>query len=143
MLAAYPASDFASPIAAYTALMTDAAFACQSDQLADTAAVHQTAPVYRFVFDHTYAGALARFGAGHGMDLYMVFRNLPRYIAFDAGERALSDQLIAAWSTFAHTGALAWPRRADHGAQVELLDRALHAGTASSERCAKWRSLLE
>jgi carboxylesterase type B len=106
-------------------MMSDARMICPSDALADAAAAHQREPVYRFVFDHTYAGKLAQFGAGHGMDLYMVFHDLPPYITFDTDEDALSDQLVAAWSRFAHTGALDWPTAGS--GTIETLDRALHA----------------
>src|SRR5262249_23190533 len=77
LLAHYPASDFTTPLAAYPTLWSASAFACQSDWLADAAASHQREPVYRFVFAHAYSGKLEHFGAGHGMDLYMIFRNTP------------------------------------------------------------------
>ena len=69
----------------------------------------------------------------------MVFRNLPSYITFDAGEQALSDQLTDAWSRFAHVASLDWPT-ASTG--TEVLDHTLHAATPHSAHCEFWRPLL-
>jgi hypothetical protein len=71
----------------------------------------------------------------------MVFRNLPPAVQLDDAERALSDQLIAAWSQLAHTGTLPFPRRGgDHAA--EQLDHALHATTSDVARCTVLRGML-
>jgi para-nitrobenzyl esterase len=143
LLAQYPASAYPTPLAAYTAVWTDAAFACGSDWLADAAAAHQREPVYRFVYAHTYAhGPLAKLGAGHGLDLYLVFRNTPVYLPLDASERALSDQLIAVWSRFAHTGDPGWPARTPTGGEQTVLDTRIHAAAAvTNARCALWRDV--
>ncbi len=144
LLARYPASTYGSPLAAFTALMSDVAFTCQSDWLAGAAAATQTEPVYRFVYAHTFAGTLARFGAGHGMDLYLVFRNTPPYLVLDPAERVLSDQLIASWSRLAHTGELDWIRHTRDGHGETTLDAKLEASTdePARERCAFWRPLI-
>jgi para-nitrobenzyl esterase len=141
LVAEYPATAYATPLAAYTAMWGDVGFTCQSNWLADAAAAHQHEPVYRFVFDHGYAGKLERFGAGHGMDLYMVFHNLPPYITFDASEQQLSQQLTSVWAAFAHGTAPDWPARGTHG-ETEVLDRTLHAAAPATDHCAFWKPML-
>jgi para-nitrobenzyl esterase len=140
LLELYPASAYATPRDALIALMSDENFVCPSDWLADAAAAHQREPVYRFLFDHAYGGAIAPLGAGHGLDLHMIFRNLPPAVQLDDAERALSDQLIAAWSQLAHTGALPWPTRVRGAA--EQLDHALHPATSDVARCTALRELM-
>src|SRR5262249_1884479 len=51
LLAKYPAANFASPLAAYTAVWSAAAFTCPSEWL--TSAAASRGPTYRFIFDHT------------------------------------------------------------------------------------------
>jgi carboxylesterase type B len=108
------------------------------------ATLDQREPVYRFVYAHTYArGPLAKLGAGHGLDLYLVFRNLPRYLPLDDAERALSDQLVAIWSRFAHTGDPGWTARTRGGREQTVLDDRIHAATGDVGRCALWRALRD
>jgi para-nitrobenzyl esterase len=142
----YPASAFASPLAAYIAVWSDGAFTCSSDWLADAAAAY--APAYRFVYDHTYrAGPLAKRGAGHGLDLYLVFRNTPKYLPLDDDDRALSDAMIGYWSRFAHSGdpnggaAPAWRTSDTH--ERLTVDTQIHAATSTNERCSLWRTVLD
>jgi para-nitrobenzyl esterase len=142
----YPMSSYASPVAALTAMFNDGSFECGSDWLATAAARY--APTYRFEFDHTYrAPRLARLGAGHGLDLFMVLRNTPDYAALDDTERALSDAMIGYWSRFAHTGdpngggAPAW-RTSDAGERLTV-DTQFHAATGTNERCSTWRTILD
>jgi para-nitrobenzyl esterase len=140
LVAHYPATAYATPLQAYIAILSDAAFACQSDWLADAAASKQTEPVYRFVYAHHYSGTLARFGAGHGMDLYMIFRNTPPFLTLDDAERALSDRLIAVWSRFAHGADVEWTKHTRDGNEQMMLDSDIHAATdpAELERCKLW-----
>ncbi len=142
LLELYPAASYPTPLAAYTALWSDAGFICQSDLFADAAAAHQHEPVYRFVFDHALGGKLAAFGAGHGYDLLLVFRDLPPAVQLDDAERALSDRLIADWGQLAHTGALDWPARTATGGEIERLDHEFHADTEHDARCEFWRTQL-
>jgi para-nitrobenzyl esterase len=144
----YPAASFSSPLAAYMQVRGDAGFVCSSDWFADAASRH--APTYRFVYDHTMsAGPLVPLGAGHGMDLYFVFRNTPaKYVTLDDHERALSDTLVGYWSRFAHAGdpngaGARWPARTSDGHEQLALDDQLHVTTPSeTARCEFWKPII-
>ena len=145
----YPATSFPSLLAAYTAVRNDAGFICGSDWFADAASSY--APTYRFVYDHTMnAGPLVPLGAGHGLDLYFVFRNTPaKYITLDDHERALSDAFVGYWSRFAHdgdpngAGAVRWPVRTTTGHEQFALDDQLHVTTPNeTSRCEFWKPII-
>ncbi|HEV7559108.1 MAG TPA: carboxylesterase family protein, partial [Kofleriaceae bacterium] len=145
----YPAASFSSLLAAYTTVRSDAGFVCGSDWFADAASKH--APTYRFVYDHTMsAGPLVPLGAGHGLDLYFVFRNTPaKYVTLDDHERALSDALVGYWSRFAHAGdpndrqTARWPARTSEGHEQFALDDQLHVTTPNeTSRCDFWKPII-
>ena len=58
------------------------------------------------------------------------------FVSLDDGERALADELSAAWRAFARDGALAWPRRTATGSEQVVLDRSIHAAVAARPQCA-------
>jgi para-nitrobenzyl esterase len=142
LLAAYPAAAYESPRAALIAVLTDLGFACPSDAIADEAATHRSSPVYRFEYDRAYAGPVAKYGAGHALDVLMVFGELPPYVSFRDSDRALAGELVAAWSRFARAGELAWPRRTLAGQERTVLDDAIHPATGDRARCGVWRELV-
>ena len=145
VLAQYPTSAYASPLEAFEALMGDIGFVCPSDGLAQAASAAQAPPVWRFVFAHTYeTGTVARFGAGHGLDLILVTRNYPAaWAQLTPAELALSDTLIGYWSRFARTGdpngagAPAWPRYDAKGRRHLVLDVPIREAAGGREaECA-------
>jgi para-nitrobenzyl esterase len=145
----YPASAYPTPLAAYIAMWSDAAFTCGSDWLADAAAAHQREPVYRFVYDHTYeTGPLAPLGAGHGLDLYLVFGNTPvRYLELDATDRALAGTIVGYWSRFAERGdpnggdAPLWRARGEDHDEL-VVDTTARLRAMARDRCDFWLPIL-
>jgi para-nitrobenzyl esterase len=79
---------------------------CANQHFAYVAA--KRARVYRYIYSHTFhSGPLNKLGAGHGVELYLLFHNfppVPKYPAPDEAELALSDTLIAYFTQFAKTG---------------------------------------
>lgn len=145
ILTRYPASDFPTPLAAYIAVRSDAGFVCESDWIASAAS--RAVPAYRFVYDHTMStGPLAPAGAGHGLDMYLVFQNTPaRYLTLDDHERALAKEIVSYWSRFAATGdpngagAPTWGSRTAHGGEQLAVDNQIHMTTPSqTARCELW-----
>ncbi len=117
LMAQYPVSEHESAFQAYVRLSSDAAFVCPSRTIA-RAAVRGGSPAYRYFFtqelSNRAAGAL---GAFHGLELAYLFRTLGAASAYraTADDLAVSDAMIAAWTSLAATGnpnapgAPAWP----------------------------------
>jgi para-nitrobenzyl esterase len=152
VLAQYPAASFPTPRAAYVAVTTDARFVCEARLIAKTAAAHQMAPVYRYLFSHALDNApmLQPLGAWHGLELLWVFHQLgvAGYMPSMA-ELALSDAIIGYWARFAGAGdpngggAPSWPVYV--GATDDTLDLDDAITTVNgvrTARCDFWESLL-
>ena len=107
VLARYPLSDFASPLAAATAVTSDARFICGSREDARAMAAGQTQPVFRYFFTQGLSNAprLREFGAWHGLELLFLFErlHLGGYRA-SPEEQTLSLQMGAYWTSFAGAG---------------------------------------
>src|SRR5581483_7698595 len=103
ILERYPAQSFGGPDAALVTLLNDASFVCPSDALAASATKTQREPVRRFNFTHAYStGWAEKVKAGHGLDLRLVFHNVPpSWTKLTGDEEALSKQVIHSWSRFA------------------------------------------
>ncbi len=110
----YPVNRYDGAPLAYSAAVTDGAFACVTDRMAD--ALARSGPVYAYEFNDRGAPAPEPVrtlpfpvGASHSFEL--------RYL-FDVGgapplnpeQQALSEQMIDYWSQFVTTGS---PRAAD------------------------------
>ena len=122
VLADYPVDAFASPKAAYGAVLTDAYFACPALRL--DALVGKTVPVYAYEFDDPHAPfALptlpfsAPMGSYHTAEIAYVF-DRPWALAdpsrFDENQARLSATMQDAWGSFAWGGApgaptMNWP----------------------------------
>lgn len=118
LLAQYPAAAYASPFQAYVRLTSDAAFICPSRTIA-RAAARAGGPVYRYFFTQELdTRATSALGAFHGLELAYLFRTLGATGGYrpTAADLAVSDAMIAAWTSLAATGdpngsgAPAWPR---------------------------------
>ncbi len=122
-LVAYPVAGYPTPRDAYVALTSDVKFVCQARTDARALVVAQSAPVYRYWFDHVpdNGGAQGRsFGAFHGLELPYLFKVLEfglgtvRYRP-GPGDLAVADAMQGYWTRFAATGdpngdgATAWP----------------------------------
>ncbi len=114
ILAAYPASSFPSPKAAYNAFFGDALFVCPARWSAQL--VSARAPAYLYHFTHvTGFGTLSNLGSFHSSELWFVFGNWSAPVAAPtADERKLSDAIGTYWTNFAKTGdpggTVAWPK---------------------------------
>ena len=93
---------------AYSAAVTDAAFACATERLADS--LSRNAPVYAYEFDDPHAPAPeplrdAPFpvGASHSLELAYLF-NVGGLAPFDPAQQLLSDQMISYWANFVIDG---------------------------------------
>jgi para-nitrobenzyl esterase len=113
--ARYPASGYASPTDALIHVWSDAAIVCPVRTLTRAIAAAEPGQVHRFVFAHTYAAAELRpLGAGHGLELPLLFRDLPGKFRFTTEESALADAFTASIAAFVRTGdpnvaSLSWP----------------------------------
>jgi para-nitrobenzyl esterase len=99
--------DGSAPVA-YSAAVTDGAFACLASRLAGDLA--RNAPVYAYEFNDRDApapGALRSMpfptGASHALELRYLF-SLGGAPPLNPAQRVLSDQMIAYWSRFVAAG---------------------------------------
>lgn len=141
VLALYPVADFGSAKAAYEALFSDVAFICPSLAFAEMAATAGR-PSYAYHYVHLLSGRAAAIGAPHGAELFPLFDGwglIPSYTPFEADE-AVGQQVRAAWTSFAATGAPGggW----NPAPEIRLIDEPA-SGTDSirSGRCADLREL--
>ncbi len=111
--AAYPMSEYASPKAAFDALLGDAIFTCSARTSARELAA-QEARVWRYQFAHVAGGN--KLGAFHGSEIPFVFGTLGTRKPPTGDEVKLSETMQAAWVRFAQTGdpngggLVAWPK---------------------------------
>lgn len=153
VLAAYPAHDYPSPDLNYTAFLTDYIFACPAFE-ADLAMAKRTR-TYAYEFADQNAPTLGfppvsfPYGASHGFELPYLFDYAGYVPPFTAGQRALSDWMIRAWTNFARHGnpGKAWRplERSGEGFFASLVPPA-PVRTPMSEfdahhKCSFWRSL--
>ncbi|WP_237479836.1 carboxylesterase/lipase family protein [Lichenibacterium dinghuense] len=155
ILAAYPASRFDSPRAAYAAVLTDGFFACPALDL--DRLVGARAPVYAYEFDDPDPPfALPRLpfsgGAGsyHTAEIAYVF-DRPWALAdparFDDAQARLSAEIQDRWGAFARGEAPWHPAASDAAGAVVALSPgvpgtdAFAPNFAARHRCGVWSSL--
>ncbi|HJL00411.1 MAG TPA: carboxylesterase family protein [Polyangiaceae bacterium LLY-WYZ-15_(1-7)] len=143
LLALYPASDFASPKAAYEALYSDLAFICPANAFAAQAA-GGSAPSRAYHFTHTLTGAAA-LGAFHGLEIFYVFDNLaelPRYTPVPA-DAALVTTMQDAWLAFARgEDPAGWPAFDPAAPSYRIFtEPATTASEVREGRCAELEAL--
>ncbi|MGA8330190.1 MAG: carboxylesterase family protein [Mycobacterium sp.] len=155
--ARYPPEHFGGDVSlAYSAAVTDGAFACTTDRLADS--LSRNAPVYAYEFDDPHAPAPkplreAPFpvGASHSLELAYLF-NVGGLAPFDAVQQKLSDQMIAYWTHFVTDGAPKAPGLPNWSPQTVGADRdvwmSLRPGGSAAitdfteaHQCPFWASL--
>jgi para-nitrobenzyl esterase len=118
VLQQYPASSYASPQAAYIAMLDDWGMLCPMRRVARDFATSQSQPVWRYLYSHTDSnGPLASVGPVHASDLPFWFGTFPSFdVAPDSAESALSAAMQGYLTRFAVTGnpngggAPAWPQ---------------------------------
>jgi para-nitrobenzyl esterase len=108
--AQYPLDRYggSAPLA-YSAAVTDGAFACVADRIGETLAAD--APVYAYEFNDRNAPTPDAFralpfpvGASHSLELRYLF-DVGGAPALNPAQQVLSDQMIDYWSQFVATGA--------------------------------------
>jgi para-nitrobenzyl esterase len=106
LVAAYPASSYASFAQALAMMASDIWFACPNRSYARLISRHQEEPVRRFLFAHAFDSGPARsMGAGHGADLFYAWRIFPvPWWTPSARELALSDTMTDYFARFARAG---------------------------------------
>ena len=151
--ARYPLDRFggSAPLA-YSAAVTDAAFACVDARLVDDLAPH--APVYAYEFDDPRAPAPEPFytlpfpvGASHSLELRYLF-DVGGARPFTPAQQVLSDQMLDYWSAFVRDGEPAvdglpeWPRASD-GRRLVLRPEAIGVADdfARVHQCDFWAGL--
>lgn len=159
VLEEYPARNFEDPAAAFSAVMTDGIFACPA--LALNKALAARVPVFAYEFDDPEAlsslphvpFALPPLKSYHAGEVVSVFQTrwvLADPADFTPAQRALSDQMQAAWGRFARQGdpngdgMPPWPRFDPAGDRVQLLHPggiSSRSGLREARRCAFWDRL--
>lgn len=158
---AYPSAQFASPAAAYTALLTDRTFVCPSLRLAHLLEPH--APTYAYEFADPAAPPVVPIagqaqGAAHGTEVQYLFRPPAAEAAgvptLTGAQDALARFMQGAWSSFAASGnpdplplwplPPLWPRVGDSSGNVLVLTPgAIRVSTTArrDHRCDLWWKL--
>lgn len=152
ILAAYPASDYASPREALIAAVTDRNLTCTSRMIARGFAFGQSAPVYRYYFTRVLSSERrAGEGAYHGSELLFLFQHMDgEHFDADADDRSTAAALLGYWTRFAATGdpngddLPPWPRyeiATDPYQIVEPTPRS--AANLRADKCAFWTNLAQ
>jgi para-nitrobenzyl esterase len=164
VLAEYPMANYPSAQVASSAVITDL-IACQSRHVVHV--LSKWVPVYQYEFNYQsapyYFPDMPGFAplAAHTIDIQFLFPNWHGGIlgvnsrSFNARETKLSDQLVAAWTSFARTGNpngsgnSPWPQFANQIDAPAILSQNIPSlGTftdgqyAASHHCPFWDSLL-
>jgi para-nitrobenzyl esterase len=117
ILARYPVSSYASPQAAYIALLDDWGMFCPMRRVARAFVASQSEPVWRYLFSHVDSnGVEASIGPVHASDLPFWFGTFPAFdFTPDSAEVALSASMGEYLTRFAASGspnsesAAEWP----------------------------------
>jgi para-nitrobenzyl esterase len=147
ILSLYPVSNYPTPRAALTALLSDVQLLCPSRRAARALAAAGQ-PVWRSIWMHTESnGPLQPIGPGHVTDLPYWFDNLATMPSFtpSASESALAQSMALYLANFArtgdpnHAGALAWPAfTVPDAAELRLDDRPTVGSAFRDSFCDSW-----
>ncbi|WKU43837.1 carboxylesterase family protein [Streptomyces sp. VNUA116] len=152
--AEYPLSAYPTPALAWSALLTDATFACSAFR-ADKALAGRV-PTYAYEFTDRDAPVVAGvptvpgfpYGASHAFELAYLFTGFPLQKPLSEDQVALSDRMTDYWTRFARTGdpnapgAPRWPLFRDRAPLVQSLapgaDGIRPVGFGAAHHCAFW-----
>jgi para-nitrobenzyl esterase len=110
LTATYTKQAYGSRDKALGALITDSSFSCHANN--DVAAMSAISPTWTYEFNAPTYGAnidpYMPMGAFHGSEMGYVFQNkfpgLPLWVALNAKQKKLADQMGRYWGNFAATG---------------------------------------
>ncbi len=149
----YPIDRYGGVAQAYSAAVTDGAFACVSDRISGE--LSRTGPVYAYEFNDRAAPAPEVMrtlpfpvGASHSLELRYLF-DVGGAPPLNPAQQVLSDQMIDYWATFVRTGDPAvdglpdWPEF--DGARMSLRPDGSRVdnGYAREHQCPFWAELKE
>lgn len=145
----YPRGNFASAPLAWSALVTDAAWSCPTLRGASDLAKNADVWSYEFA-DETapdVSGVSASGvpqGAAHATDLAYTFDLQGNDLMTGPGQKELSEKMVQAWSSFAHTGSPGdgWPRTTgDSGPVLEFGNPVTEVGDYfDAHQCGFWNA---
>ena len=154
--AKYPLRDYAQPVLALAAILTDGTFACPARKVAGWAARYVPTYAYEFNDENAPESSLPPttypFGATHATELQFLF-DLPRYPGtppLSAAEERLSKAMVKYWTSFVATtspdrGAVpSWEPYATGADVVQSLltpRPAPEDDFATEHKCAFWKTI--
>jgi para-nitrobenzyl esterase len=148
--AEYPLAAYPAPVLAFSALVSDANFACPALQVDRWTSKRAPTFAYQFNEDNApqrFAGPQFPPIATHEAELQFLFDepNAPFPGTLNADQESLAGTMRAAWANFAASGdpsseALPWPLSDDGGQVMSLLAPQPQVETdfASIHHCAFW-----
>ncbi|MBN3512981.1 carboxylesterase/lipase family protein [Mycolicibacterium nivoides] len=153
----YPIDRYGGVAQAYSAAVTDGAFACVSDRMAGE--LSRTGPVYAYEFNDRSAPAPEVMrtlpfpvGASHSLELRYLF-DVGGAPPLNPAQQQLSDQMIDYWSAFVRAGDPAvdgqpgWPEFDGSGTPTRMSLQAdgsrVDNGYAHVHQCPFWAGLRE
>lgn len=141
----YPFLEFPIAKDAFLALVTDVGFSCPNLAVVD--AMKAGAPVFAYEFQRVAPGFYAM-GSFHALDLPYVFDNFGALaIVPTSADRATSDEMQRAWTSFANSGVPAlsstWPAFAGTNGSLAVLDATPSLMTSSEFRNGRCAALAE
>jgi para-nitrobenzyl esterase len=115
IMSKYPAASYRSPSDAVIHVWSDSAIVCPVRILTRAVAAEQPGRVWRFVFAHAYASPeIHVLGAGHGLELPLLFRDLPEKFQMNSDELDLAKSFTDmverfVWTGNPNGGKISWP----------------------------------
>ncbi len=157
ILAKYPVGNYAQPVLAAAAVVTDETFACTARQVDRWASRY--VPVYAYEFNDENAPEYSLppttypYGAAHAIELQFLFKlpELPGTPPLSKAETRLSTTMVKYWTDFARStspnrGALPfWEPYASGADSLQSLLPPVPApedGFAADHKCAFWKPLI-
>ncbi|MFI6344023.1 carboxylesterase/lipase family protein [Streptomyces sp. NPDC050560] len=149
----YPLSRFDSAALAWAAVVTDSSWSCPTERANRELARHTTVYAYEFADPdapdvNQLASAGVPLGATHATDMPYLFDLLGKDLLRGDAQHTLSKDMIAYWSSFAHTGkpkstAGEWsPKLAAGGQALSLAPAKVRpVDVAAEHHCDFWQDV--
>jgi para-nitrobenzyl esterase len=155
VLARYPLSAYPSPDLAFSALMTDWVFSCQTRNAND--ALARRVPTFAYEFADEKAPEVLLppvsfpYGSAHASELQFLWDLFthPQPIQLSKSEHDLAKQMVSYWTQFAKygnpngAGTTLWPAYIGSADNLESLvapDPKVKVNFANDHECPEWRS---